>query len=175
MSSNAVIAKRSSRSDISLGPRRQSLGSFASNSRMRAKYEKVLADLSSEADRTVWIVTLHKYGVKLFLVFAYFLFVATFYSIRQKTCENRSDIYKNKEVCSQRHWSVLESFYFGIITAFTVGFTDFYPSDDGGKIATIFVIICGIYLVGTMLGVRLIYEKMLFDNSCTKRKFCKII
>lgn len=43
-------------------------------------------------------------------------------------------------------WSVLDSFYFVIITMTTVGYGDFSPVTAAGKLATVFFILVGIGL-----------------------------
>lgn len=45
------------------------------------------------------------------------------------------------------HWRLLDSLYFTITTLATVGYGDFYPKTDAGKIFTIFYIIIGIGLL----------------------------
>lgn len=42
------------------------------------------------------------------------------------------------------HWRVLDSLYFCVVTLTTVGFGDFYPQTDLGKIFTMFYIVTGI-------------------------------
>src|SRR6056300_1018267 len=46
-------------------------------------------------------------------------------------------------------WSCVDSIYFSVVTLTTVGFGDFAPQTDEGKIFTIFYIILGI---GMILG-----------------------
>jgi|SRR5579884_516854 len=47
------------------------------------------------------------------------------------------------------HWRLLDSFYFSVTTLATVGFGDFAPKTDLGKIFTVIYIIIG---VGTLLS-----------------------
>lgn len=47
------------------------------------------------------------------------------------------------------HWRILDALYFSVTTLTTIGFGDFSPHTDVGKIFTIFYIFIGI---GTLLG-----------------------
>ena len=44
-------------------------------------------------------------------------------------------------------WSWIDSIYFSVITLSTIGYGDFSPSTDGGKVFTIFYIIMGIGII----------------------------
>ncbi len=44
-------------------------------------------------------------------------------------------------------WSWIDSAYFSVITLSTVGYGDFYPQTDIGKLFTIFYIIIGIGII----------------------------
>jgi len=44
-------------------------------------------------------------------------------------------------------WSWIDSLYFSVITLTTVGYGDFYPQTDAGKLFTIFYIIIGIGII----------------------------
>ena len=52
-------------------------------------------------------------------------------------------------------WSVVDSFYFSVVTATTVGFGDLTPDTDAGKLVTVIYIIFGISIIGTYLNARL--------------------
>jgi hypothetical protein len=52
-------------------------------------------------------------------------------------------------------WSIVDSFYFSVVTATTVGFGDLTPDTDGAKLFTVLYIFFGISLIGTFLNVRL--------------------
>ena len=45
------------------------------------------------------------------------------------------------------NWSWVDAIYFSVVTLTTVGFGDFAPKTDGGKIFTIFYIIIGIGII----------------------------
>ncbi len=45
------------------------------------------------------------------------------------------------------HWRLLDALYFTITTLTTIGYGDFYPKTDAGKIFTIFYIFVGIGLL----------------------------
>jgi voltage-gated potassium channel len=48
-------------------------------------------------------------------------------------------------------WSYLDSFYYSAVTAATVGFGDFTPKTDAGKLLTVFYMFCGIGLLVALL------------------------
>jgi hypothetical protein len=52
-------------------------------------------------------------------------------------------------------WSIVDSFYFSVVTATTVGFGDITPDTDGAKLFCVLYIIVGISIVGTFLDARL--------------------
>lgn len=58
-------------------------------------------------------------------------------------------------------WSWLNSVYFSVITLTTVGYGDFHPVTDGGKIFTIFYILMGI-------GLMLSFINELFNHRINK-------
>lgn len=49
-------------------------------------------------------------------------------------------------------WSWLDSIYFSIITLTTIGYGDFSPQTDGGKLFTIFYILIGIGIILTFVN-----------------------
>ena len=51
-------------------------------------------------------------------------------------------------------WSIVDSLYFSVVTATTVGFGDLTPSTDGAKLFTIVYIISGISIIGKFLDAR---------------------
>ncbi len=53
-------------------------------------------------------------------------------------------------------WSWVDSVYFSVVTLTTVGFGDFAPKTDGGKIFTIFYIIIGIGIILSFINT--LYE-----------------
>ena len=53
------------------------------------------------------------------------------------------------------HWSLVDSFYFSVVTATTVGFGDLTPDSDGAKLLTVLYIIFGISIITTFLNLRL--------------------
>ena len=52
-------------------------------------------------------------------------------------------------------WSWVDSFYFSVVAATTVGFGDLSPTTDASKLFTVFYILAGISLITTYLHVRL--------------------
>lgn len=48
-------------------------------------------------------------------------------------------------------WSYLDSFYFSAISLTTVGYGDFSPHTDAGKLLAVFYIFCGIGLLVALL------------------------
>jgi len=49
-------------------------------------------------------------------------------------------------------WTWVDSFYFSVITLTTVGYGDFSPQTDGGKLFTIFYIVIGIGIILTFVN-----------------------
>ncbi len=49
-------------------------------------------------------------------------------------------------------WSYLDSFYFSFITLTTIGFGDFAPQTDAGKVFTIVYIIIGVGIILTFIN-----------------------
>jgi voltage-gated potassium channel Kch len=60
-------------------------------------------------------------------------------------------------------WSVVDSFYFCVVTVTTVGFGDITPDTDAAKLATVVYIIVGISIISTFLDARL--KKHAYDRS----------
>lgn len=60
-------------------------------------------------------------------------------------------------------FSWLDSFYFCMITLTTVGYGDFSPHTDAGKLFTIFYILIGIGIIAT-------FANLLFKNAVTRRR-----
>ena len=52
-------------------------------------------------------------------------------------------------------WSMVDSFYFSVVTATTVGFGDIAPDTDAAKLFSVLYIVVGISIVGTFLDARL--------------------
>lgn len=52
-------------------------------------------------------------------------------------------------------WSIVDSFYFSVVTATTVGFGDITPQTDSAKLLTVVYILMGISIIGTFLDARL--------------------
>lgn len=50
-------------------------------------------------------------------------------------------------------WSYIDSLYFSVVTLTTIGFGDFAPQTDAGKLFTIFYIIMGIGVILTFINV----------------------
>ncbi|MDC6364047.1 MULTISPECIES: potassium channel family protein [Flavobacteriaceae] len=72
------------------------------------------------------------------------------------------------------HWSVIDSLYFSVMTMATVGYGDFVPTTDLGKVFTIIYafLSIGTFVAFTAKIVRLILEdgsrRKLFKNSTRK-------
>ena len=59
-------------------------------------------------------------------------------------------------------WSWVDSIYFSFVTLTTVGFGDFAPQTDEGKIFTIFYIIMGVCII--LIFINFIYEN--YQDEC---------
>jgi voltage-gated potassium channel len=51
-------------------------------------------------------------------------------------------------------WGWIDSFYFSVVAVTTVGFGDFAPQTDAGKLFTVLYIVVGISLIATFLDAR---------------------
>jgi voltage-gated potassium channel len=60
-------------------------------------------------------------------------------------------------------WSIVDSFYFSVVTATTVGFGDITPDTDGAKLFTVVYIIFGISIIGTFLDAR--FKKRTYERA----------
>jgi hypothetical protein len=60
-------------------------------------------------------------------------------------------------------WSIVDSFYFSVVTATTVGFGDITPDTDGAKLFTVVYIIFGISIIGTFLDAR--FKKRTYERT----------
>ena len=63
-------------------------------------------------------------------------------------------------------WSYLDSFYFSFITLTTIGFGDFAPHTDGGKVFTIIYIVIGVGIILTFINT--LYNH--YDQNKRKKK-----
>ena len=63
-------------------------------------------------------------------------------------------------------WSYLDSFYFSFITLTTIGFGDFAPQTDGGKVFTIIYIVIGVGIILTFINT--LYNH--YDQNKRKKK-----
>ena len=60
-------------------------------------------------------------------------------------------------------WSIVDSFYFSVVTATTVGFGDLTPDTDAAKLFTVLYIIFGISIIGTFLDAR--FKKRTYERE----------
>lgn len=63
-------------------------------------------------------------------------------------------------------WSYLDAFYFSFITLTTIGFGDFAPQTDAGKIFTIFYIIVGVGIILSFVNTLYLH----YNQSRRKQK-----
>lgn len=49
-------------------------------------------------------------------------------------------------------WGIVDSLYFSVVTLTTIGFGDFAPQTDAGKLFTVFYIIMGIGVILTFIN-----------------------
>ncbi len=67
-------------------------------------------------------------------------------------------------------WTWLDSFYFSIITLTTIGYGDFSPQTDEGKLFTIFYIIIGVGIILSFINT--VYNHYLKNSKYNgKRKY----
>lgn len=62
-------------------------------------------------------------------------------------------------------WSWLDSIYYALITATTVGYGDFHPGSRWSKLLSILVAFTGLVFTGIMVAVALHASAMAFDVS----------
>jgi len=138
----------------SIGPANSGHGrKSAGQTRLHVKkYEKILKEITVVADQSATVALGHKYGMKVIFVLLYFLFAGTFYSTHSTACRSRSDINTGAS-CTTRNWNGLESIYFAIVTMFTVGYNNYFPSNDVSKAVSLFFLVFGIYVVACMSEV----------------------
>ena len=67
---------------------------------------------------------------------------------------------------SIENWSLLDSLYFSVITLTTVGFGDFFPKTDIGKMFTIVYVLVGIFLLLIFLNSLV---RQMIDSHTLKR------
>ncbi|MGI9644922.1 MAG: potassium channel family protein [Ilumatobacteraceae bacterium] len=60
-------------------------------------------------------------------------------------------------------WSIVDSFYFSVVTATTVGFGDLTPDTDAAKLFTVIYIVVGISIIGTFLDAR--FKKVAYQRE----------
>lgn len=62
-------------------------------------------------------------------------------------------------------WTWLDSLYFSTITLTTIGFGDFAPQTDGGKLFTIFYIVVGIGMILAFINTVYLHFKDFRDQE----------
>jgi voltage-gated potassium channel Kch len=62
-----------------------------------------------------------------------------------------------------REWTTLEGFYFGMVTATTVGYGDYSPANDSMKAFTILYIALALVMAGSIIGICTRYVKSFQD------------
>lgn len=63
-------------------------------------------------------------------------------------------------------WGWIDSLYFSVITLTTIGYGDFSPQTDAGKVFTIFYILIGLGIILTFINtVYLHYAEMRMNNK----------
>lgn len=74
---------------------------------------------------------------------------------------------------SIENWSLLDSLYFSVITLTTVGFGDFSPKTEIGKLFTIIYVFVGIFLLLIFLNslVRQMIDAHTLERSIQEDKF----
>ena len=50
-------------------------------------------------------------------------------------------------------WAYLDSLWFGMVTVTTVGYGDFCPETQGGRLFTAFFVLIGVGMIGVALGI----------------------
>lgn len=70
-------------------------------------------------------------------------------------------------------WTWLDSFYFSVITLTTIGYGDFSPQTDGGKIFTLFYILIGIGIILSFVNTVFEHYNEQRSNSKAKKKKLK--
>ena len=66
-------------------------------------------------------------------------------------------------------WGWIDSIYFSVITLTTVGYGDFSPQTDIGKIFTIFYIITGIGLMFSLINTLYLYNAKKVEGNHRKK------
>ena len=63
-------------------------------------------------------------------------------------------------------WGYIDSLYFSMVTLTTIGYGDFTPQTDEGKLFTVFYIIVGIGVILSFINtIQHHYAKMKYDNK----------
>lgn len=67
-------------------------------------------------------------------------------------------------------WSWLDSLYFAVITLATVGYGDFSPATDAGKLFTIFFVLVGLGIIGGFVALVTQYTREGVQERIQKNK-----
>jgi voltage-gated potassium channel len=74
----------------------------------------------------------------------------------------------------REEWSISNSLYYGFITATTVGYGDFHPTQDRNKLVAILIAILGLMLTGIVVALTVEATILTYDTR-TAREAAMVI